>query len=111
MPLTRWRNAFWVNGLAEKYAWLSIWTAQASDSGLKAAPVDHRGKALKPNSAEDCTMSCLSVLEFWEDGGKLIRDVASNTLNFPKAFATGNPWNHRTHAYSLMMLGMSSPEL
>ena len=113
-----WCNASWVNGLIQKHAWLSTgltWTPTASGSGQKVALVEHCDgrdgeEALKPDS-EESAISCLDVLEFWEDGGRLTRDVGANALHFPKSFATGNPWNCRTYAFSWTMPGTSTPEL
>ena len=56
----------------------------------------------RPTSDDVTTMSCINVLEFWEDGGKLIRDVAANAFNFPTIELMLSPWT---------MPATSSPEL
>ena len=46
-------------------------------------------------------MPCVNMIEFWKDGGALVRDVEAQTFGLLIAFVIANPWNHRTWAFSL----------
>ena len=80
VPNARWRSASWVNGLliVGKRAWISAglaWTIDAADDGQRASPDDHREKAPKPGQESTSTGSGINMIEFWEDGDQIVRDV------------------------------------
>ena len=77
-------------------------TLHGSMAWLKAGTADQHStvEALKPGS-DKTVMSCLSILEYWEDGAKVIGEVMAHTFRFPVLFAIANPWNPKPCAFSL----------
>ena len=47
---------------------------------------------------EDYVMSCINLIEIWEDSGQVVRDVEAHSFSFPPAFAIANTWNHSPSA-------------